>query len=142
MASTIHCEIVSAQQAIFSGEASMVFATGMEGELGIAPRHAPLITQLKPGPVRVLKPDGEELFFFVGGGILEVQPHVVNVLADTALRGNELDAAEAQRAKEEAERQLADRAEGMDVGVDAKAKLAEALAQLQALEQLRRKRQV
>jgi len=142
MANTIHCEIVSAQQAIFSGEASMVFATGMVGELGIAPRHAPLITQLKPGPVRVLKPDGEELFFFVGGGILEVQPHVVNVLADTALRGNELDAAEAQRAKEEAERQLADRAEGMDVGGDAKAKLAEALAQLQALEQLRRKRQV
>ena len=142
MALTIHCEIVSAQQAIFSGEAAMVFATGVVGELGIAPRHAPLITQLKPGPVRVLKPDGEELFFFVGGGILEVQPHVVNVLADTALRGNELDAAEAQRAKEEAERQLADRAEGMDVGVDAKAKLAEALAQLQALEQFRRKRQV
>jgi F-type H+-transporting ATPase subunit epsilon len=142
MASTIHCEIVSAQQAIFSGEASMVFATGTVGELGIAPRHAPLITQLKPGPVRVLKPDGEELFFFVGGGILEVQPHVVNVLADTAVRGNELDAAQAQRAKEEAERQLAERAEGVDGGEDAKAKLAEALAQLQALEQLRRKRQV
>lgn len=142
MASTIHCEIVSAQQAIFSGEASMIFATGMVGELGIAPRHAPLITQLKPGPVRVLKPDGEELFFFVGGGILEVQPHVVNVLADTAVRGSELDSAQAQRAKEEAERQLADRAEGVDGGEDAKAKLAEALAQLQALEQLRRKRQV
>jgi len=142
MASTIHCEIVSAQQAIFSGEASMVFATGTVGELGIAPRHAPLITQLKPGPVRVLKPDGEELFFFVGGGILEVQPHVVNVLADTAVRGNELDAAQAQRAKEEAERQLAERAEGVDGGEDAKARLAEALAQLQALEQLRRKRQV
>ncbi len=141
MPNSIHCEIVSAQQAIFSGEAAMVYATGTVGELGIAPRHAPLITQLKPGPVRVLKPDGEELFFFVGGGILEVQPHVVNVLADTAVRGNELDAAQAQRAKEEAERQLAERASGMDVGADAEVKLAEALAQLQALEQLRRKRQ-
>lgn len=138
---TIHCEIVSAQEAIFSGEASMVFATGTMGELGIAPRHAPLITQLKPGPVRVLKPGGEELFFFVGGGILEVQPHVVNVLADTAIRGGDLDAAEAQRAKEEAERQLADRAGGIETGADAEAKLAQALAQLQALEQMRRKRQ-
>lgn len=138
---TIHCEIVSAQEAIFSGEASMVFATGTMGELGIAPRHAPLITQLKPGPVRVLKPGGEELFFFVGGGILEVQPHVVNVLADTAIRGGDLDAAEAQRAKEEAERQLADRVGGVETGGDAEAKLAQALAQLQALEQMRRKRQ-
>jgi F-type H+-transporting ATPase subunit epsilon len=138
---TIHCEIVSAQEAIFSGDASMVFATGTMGELGIAPRHAPLITQLRPGPVRVLKPGGEELFFFVGGGILEVQPHVVNVLADTAIRGGELDAAEANRAKEEAERQLADRAGGIEAGGDAEAKLAQALAQLQALEQMRRKRQ-
>ena len=141
MGKTIHCEIVSAQEAIFSGEASMVFATGTMGELGIAPRHAPLITQLKPGPVRVLKPGGEELFFFVGGGILEVQPHVVNVLADTAVRGGDLDAAEAQRAKEEAERQLADRAGGIEVSGDAEAKLAQALAQLQALEQMRKKRQ-
>jgi F-type H+-transporting ATPase subunit epsilon len=109
--------------------------------LGIAPRHAPLITQLKPGPVRVLKPDGEELFFFVGGGILEVQPHVVNVLADTAIRGGDLDAAEAQRAKEEAERHLAERAGGLETDSDAEAKLAQALAQLQALEQMRRKRQ-
>jgi F-type H+-transporting ATPase subunit epsilon len=142
MSKTIHCEIVSAQEAIFSGEAEMVFATGVVGELGIAPRHAPLITQLKPGPVRVLKPGGEELFFFVGGGILEVQPHAVNVLADTAIRGGDLDAAEAQRAKEEAERQLADRAGGIEVGGDAEAKLAQALAQLQALEQMRKKRQV
>lgn len=139
MTKTIHCEIVSAQEAIFSGEAAMVFATGTMGELGIAPRHAPLITQLRPGPVRVLKPDGEEAFFFVGGGILEVQPHVVSVLADTAVRGGDLDSAAASRAKEEAERQLAERAPGVDVA-DAEAKLAEALAQLQALEQLRRKR--
>lgn len=141
MTKTIRCEIVSAQEAIFSGEAAMVFATGTMGELGIAPRHAPLITQLKPGPVRVLKPDGEEAFFFVGGGILEVQPHVVSVLADTAVRGSDLDAAAASRAKEEAERQLADRTGGLDVA-DAEAKLAAALAQLQALEQMRRKRKI
>jgi len=140
MAKTIQCEIVSAQEAIFSGEATMVFATGTMGELGIAPRHAPLITQLKPGPVRVQKPDGTEAFFFVGGGILEVQPHVVNVLADTAVRGDDLDAAAAQSAKEEAERQLVERAGGTEVA-DAQAKLAEAMAQLQALEQMRRKRE-
>ena len=140
MVKTIHCEIVSAQEAIFSGEATMVFATGVMGELGIAPRHAPLITQLKPGPVRVQKPDGEEAFFFVGGGILEVQPHVVNVLADTVVRGGDLDSVAAQSAKEEAERQLAERAGGAEV-TDAKAKLAEAMAQLQALEQMRRKRE-
>jgi len=140
MTKTIRCEIVSAAEAIFSGEATMVFATGTMGELGIAPRHAPLITQLKPGPVRVQKPDGEEAFFFVGGGILEVQPHVVNVLADTAVRGGDLDSAAAQSAKEEAERQLADRAGGTEVA-DAQAKLAEAMAQLQALEQMRRKRE-
>jgi F-type H+-transporting ATPase subunit epsilon len=140
MSKTIQCEIVSAQEAIFSGEAAMVFATGVVGELGIAPRHAPLITLLKPGPVRVLKPDGEEAFFFVGGGILEVQPYGVNILADTAVRGGDLDAQEAQRAREEAERQLADRAEGVEAG-DAAAKLAEAMAQLQALEQMRKKRE-
>ena len=140
MTATIRCEIVSAQEAIFSGEATMVFATGTMGELGIAPRHAPLITQLKPGPVRVQKADGEEVFFFVGGGILEVQPHVVNVLADTALRGGDLDSAAAQKAKEEAERQLVDRAGDTQVA-DAQAKLAEAMAQLQALEQMRRKRE-
>ena len=136
---TFQCEIVSAQAAIFSGPASMLFATGTMGELGIAPRHAPLITQLRPGPVRVKKPDGEELFFFVGGGILEVQPHVVNVLADTALRGSELDAEAAKRAKEEAERTLAEKAAGIDTS-EAEKKLAEALAQLQSLEQIRRER--
>jgi F-type H+-transporting ATPase subunit epsilon len=116
----------------------MVFATGTVGELGITPRHAPLITQLKPGPVRVLQPDGEEAFFFVGGGILEVQPHSVTVLADTAVRADDLDAAAAQRAKEEAERELADRTGEMEIA-EAQAKLAEAIAQLQALEQLRKK---
>ena len=95
MKHTIQCDIVSAQEEIFSGEATMVFATGSVGELGISPRHAPLITQLKPGPVRVQRPDGEEAFFFVGGGILEVMPHIVTVLADTAVRADDLDEAAA-----------------------------------------------
>lgn len=138
MSKTIRCDIVSAHEQIFSGEAAMIFATGMLGELGISPRHAPLITQLKPGPVRVQQPDGEEAFFFVGGGILEVQPHIVTVLADTAVRANDLDEAAANRAKEEAERELQDRAGEMDIA-EAQAKLAEAVAQLQALERLRKK---
>ena len=138
MAKTIRCDIVSAEKEIFSGEAAMIFATGTVGELGISPRHAPLITQLKPGPVRVQKPDGEEAFFFVGGGILEVQPHIVTVLADTAMRGADLDEAAAQRAKEEAERALADRTGDMEIA-EAQARLAEAIAQLQALERFRKK---
>ena len=107
------------------------------GELGIAPRHAPLITRLKPGQVRVIQPGGEEQFFYVSGGILEVQPQVVTILADTAVRAKDLDEVSAKKAKEEAERALANRGEGMDVA-EAQAKLAEAMAQLQALERLRR----
>ncbi len=138
MSKTIRCDIVSAHEEIFSGEASMIFATGSVGELGISPRHAPLITQLKPGPVRVQQPNGEEAFFFVGGGILEVQPHIVTVLADTAVRADDLDQAAAVRAKEEAERELQDRTGEMEVA-EAQAKLADAIAQLQALERLRKK---
>ena len=138
MKHTIHCDIVSAQEKIFSGEASMVFATGTVGELGISPRHAPLITQLKPGPVRVQQPDGEEVFFFVGGGILEVMPHIVTVLADTAVRADDLDEAAASRAKEEAERELQDHTGEMEIA-EAQARLLEAAAQLRALEQLRKK---
>ena len=137
MSKTIRCDIVSAHEEIYSGDAAMIFATGMVGELGISPRHAPLITQLKPGPVRVQQPDGEEAFFFVGGGILEVQPHIVTVLADTAVRADDLDEAAAVRAKEEAERELQDRTGDMEVA-EAQAKLAEAIAQLQALERLRK----
>jgi F-type H+-transporting ATPase subunit epsilon len=137
MKHTFQCDIVSAQEEIFSGEATMLFATGKLGELGISPRHAPLITVLKPGPVRVQTPDGQEAFFFVGGGILEVMPHVVTVLADTAVRAEDLDSAAAQRAKEEAERTLADRTGEVEVA-DAQARLAEAAAQLRALEQLRK----
>ena len=138
MKHTIQCDIVSAQEEIFSGEASMVFATGTVGELGISPRHAPLITQLKPGPVRVQQPDGEEAFFFVGGGILEVMPHLVTVLADTAVRADDLDEAAAVRAKEEAERELADQTGEIEVA-EAQARLLEAAAQLRALQQLRKK---
>ncbi|NCF61593.1 MAG: F0F1 ATP synthase subunit epsilon [Gammaproteobacteria bacterium] len=137
MKKTIRCDIVSAHGEVFSGEASMVFATGVAGELGISPRHAPLITQLKPGPVRVLQSDGEEVFFFASGGILEVQPHEITVLTDTAMRGEDLDEASARAAKEEAERQLADRAGEMDVA-EAQARLLEAAAQLQALTRLRK----
>ncbi len=138
MSKTIRCDIVSAYEEIFSGEAAMVFATGMVGELGISPRHAPLITQLKPGPVRVQQANGEEAMFVVGGGILEVQPHIVTVLADTAVRATDLDEAAASRAKEEAERALQDSTGKMEIA-EAQAKLAEAVAQLRALEQLRKK---
>jgi F-type H+-transporting ATPase subunit epsilon len=134
---TIRCDIVSAEEEIFHGEANMVVATGEEGELGIAPRHAALITRLKPGQVRLHLPNGEEQFFYVSGGILEVQPTVVTVLADTALRAKDLDEASARKAKEEAERALANRTDALEVA-QAQAQLAQALAQLQALERLRR----
>ena len=137
MASTIRCDIVSAEEEIFHGEAQLVVATGEEGELGIAPRHAALITRLKPGQVRVHLPNGEEQFFYVSGGILEVQPSVVTVLADTALRAKDLDEAAARKAKEEAERMLANRTDALEVA-QAQGQLAQAVAQLQALERLRR----
>jgi len=137
MASTIHCDIVSAEAEIFSGEAAMVVVTGEEGELGIAPRHAPLLTRLKPGQVRVMLPEGGEEFYYISGGLLEVQPHVVTVLSDTALRAGDLDEAAALKAKEEAERALSDRSADMEVA-QAQAQLAEAMAQLAALERLRK----
>ena len=137
MATTIRCDIVSAEEEIFHGNAQMVIATGEMGELGIAPRHAPLITRLKPGQVRVQLENGEEQFFYVSGGILEVQPHVVTVLADTAIRAKDLDEAAARNAKDEAERALANRSDALEVA-QAQAQLAQAMAQLQALERLRR----
>ncbi len=115
----------------------MVIATGEMGELGIAPRHAPLITRLKAGHVRVILEGGDEQLFYVSGGVLEVQPQVVTVLADTAIRGKDLDEAAALQAKQEAERLLANRTDAMDIA-EAEAKLVEALAQLQALERLRK----
>ncbi len=134
---TIRCDIVSAESEIFRGTAQMVIATGEMGELGIAPRHAPLITRLKPGQVRVLLESGEEQFFYVSGGMLEVQPNLVTVLADTAIRARDLDEAAARNAKAEAERALADRSDALSVA-QAQAQLAQAMAQLQALEKLRR----
>ncbi|MGG6462177.1 F0F1 ATP synthase subunit epsilon [Solilutibacter silvestris] len=134
---TIRCDIVSAEAEIYSGEATLVVATGEVGELGIAPRHAPLITRLKPGKVVVTTPDGEQLDFAIGGGILEVQPTVVTVLADTAIRAEDIDEAKVRAAKEEAERILANRGDAMDIA-EAQKHLAEALVQLQAIERLRK----
>lgn len=138
MASTIHCDIVSAEAEIFSGDASMVVVSGEEGELGIAPRHAPLLTRLKPGQVRVMLPEGGEEFYYISGGMLEVQPHVVTVLSDTAARASDLDEAAALKAKEEAERALRDRTADMEMA-EAQAQLAQAMAQLSALERMRKK---
>jgi len=137
MSHTIRVDIVSAEAEIFSGEATMVVATGEIGELGITPRHAPLITRLKPGHVDVMMNGGERQQFWVSGGILEVQPQVVTVLADTAARTADLDEASAQQAKKEAEDALANRTDAMEIA-EAQAKLVEAMTQLQALERLRK----
>ena len=137
---SIHVDIVSAEGEIFSGEASMVFAPAIMGEIGIAPRHAPLLTTLKPGEVRVQTPNGEEQFFFVSGGALEVQPHIVTVLADTALRARDLDEAAALQAKQRAEEALRDRGDKIDVA-KAQAELAAAVAQIKAIEKLRKLKQ-
>jgi len=134
---TFRCDIVSAEAELFHGDATMLVASGEEGELGIAARHAPLITRLKPGVVEVIQENGERVPLYVSGGILEVQPQVVTVLADTAARAEELDEAAAQAAKEEAEKALANRSELEDVAAQ-QAKLAEAQAQLQALARLHR----
>ena len=137
MTTTIRCDIVSAEEEIFRGDVTMVVATGELGELGIAPRHAPLITRLKPGKLVLTLADGERLDIVVSGGILEVQPQVVTVLADTAIRAQDIDESSVRKAKEEAERILANRGEAMEVA-EAQQKLAEAVVQLQALERLRK----
>ena len=134
---TIRVDIVSAEAEIYHGDAVMVVATGELGELGITPRHAPLITRLKPGHVDVVLAGGERQQFWVSGGILEVQPQVITVLADTAIRAADLDENAAQRAKKEAEDALANRSDAIEI-FEAQAKLAEAMAQLQALERLRK----
>ena len=137
MASTIRCDIVSAEAEIFHGEAELIVATGELGELGIAPRHAPLITTLKPGKVVVTLPGGEKLDFAISGGILEVQPQVVTILADTAVRAQDIDEAAVLAAKAEAERVLAHKDPKMSAE-EAQAQLAMSLVQLQALERLRK----
>jgi len=136
---TIHVDIVSAEGEIFSGDASMVFAPARMGEVGISPRHAPLLTALKPGEVRVQDTGGEEHFFYITGGMLEIQPHRVTVLADTALRGDQLDEAAALQAQQEAEEAL----QGMSGETDlarAQLELAEARARYQAAQKLKGKR--
>jgi len=140
MATTIHVDIVSAEGEIFSGEASMVFAPAVMGEIGIAPRHAPLLTTLKPGEVRVQTPAGEEQFFYVSGGAIEVQPHLVTVLADTALRAKDIDEAAAVQAMQRAEEALKNRGSRVEVA-ELQAELARAAAQIRAIEKLRKIKQ-
>ena len=139
MAATINVDIVSAEGQIFSGPAAMVFVPAVQGELGIAPRHAPLLTMLKPGEVRVRDPDGQEHAFYVGGGALEIQPLRVTVLADTALRARDIDEAAALAAMQQAVEALRDKTGQLEIA-EAQAELARAAAQLRALERLRKLR--
>ena len=138
MSMTIHIHIVSAESEIFSGTANMVFAPAEMGEVGIAPRHTPLLTRLKPGEVRVQMEGQDEQFFYVSGGMLEIQPHVVTVLADTAIRASDLDEAAAIKAKERAERAMDDKQSDFDYA-KAQAELAEAVAQLRTINSIRQK---
>ncbi|MBV2121316.1 MAG: F0F1 ATP synthase subunit epsilon [Candidatus Thiodiazotropha taylori] len=138
MAMTIHVDIVSAEGEIFSGVAEMIYAPAVMGEVGIAPRHTPLVTQLKPGEIRVDTGSGKDMqHFYVSGGILEIQPHVVTVLADTAIRAADLDEAAAQEAKRRAEEAMADRSAEFEYA-KAQSELAEAVAQLRAIERIRK----
>lgn len=139
MAKTIRVEIVSAESAIHSGEATMIFASAEQGELGVTPNHAPLLTRLKPGEVRVRTPEGEEHEFYVSSGILEIQPHMVTVLADTAQRAHDIDEAAAIEAKQRAEEAIANRKGEMDVS-RAQAELAEAAARLRLIQKVKKKR--
>ena len=139
MAQSIHVDIVSAEHELFSGEATMVFAPAVQGEVGIAPLHTPLLTMLNAGDVRVQTPDGGEEVIYVSGGMLEVQPHVVTILSDTAVRAEDIDEAAAIKAKEDAERTLADNKSDIDEA-RARAELLQAVAQLGALRKLRGRR--
>jgi len=134
----IQCSIVSPEGEVFSGEVEMLTADGGAGEIAITPRHAPLLTNLKPGPVKLVLDGGEEEVFFASGGFLEVQPGSVTLLTDVAERADDIDAAEAERAKELAERELDDQKSEMDYSLAA-AQLAEAAARLKALQKLRKK---
>ena len=138
MAMTVHCDIVSAEGEIFSGLVEMVVAHGNLGDLGIAPGHAPLITNLKPGPITLTKQGGEREVFYISGGFLEVQPSMVKVLADTVQRAADLDEASAQEAVKAAEKALSEQGAEFDYG-SAAARLAEAAAQLRTVQQMRKK---
>lgn len=137
--STIHVDVVSAEKSIFEGEAKFIALPGESGELGILPGHTPLITRIRPGAVRIEKADGDEEFVFVAGGILEVQPKGVTVLADTAIRGHDLDEAKANEAKRMAEEAMANRGSDIDFA-RAQSEFALAAAQLAAIAKLRRKK--
>ncbi len=138
MAMTIHCDIVSAEEEIFSGRVTVVSATGSLGELGIMPGHAPLLTGLGPGPVRLKKDNGEEEVFFASGGFIEVQPGVVTILADTAARAEDIDEAAALEAQQAAERMLSEQSGELEYSVVA-AQLAEAVAQQRTLAELKKR---
>jgi len=138
MAMTVHCDIVSAEQSLFSGLVELVVATGSQGELGITFGHAPLLTDLKPGPVRVVKQEGEEEIYYLSGGFLEVQPNSISILADTALRADDLDEAAALEAKQQAEHDISNQSGEFDYS-RAASQLAAAAAQLRTIEQLRKK---
>ena len=138
MTMTVHVDIVSAEKEIFSGLAEMVFAPAELGEVGISPRHAPLISRLKPGEVRVKVSDKESYPFYVSGGMLEVQPHLVTILADTAIRAKDIDEAAALEAKARAEEALADKSGKIDYAT-AQAQLLEAMMQLRTLDRLRKR---
>ena len=137
MAMTMHVDIVSAESEIFSGTAEMVLAPAIMGEVGIMPRHTQMLTPLKPGEVRVTRKGGEQEYYYVSGGIMEVQPHVVTVLSDTAVRAADLDEAAALEAKNYAEQTLKDRSSGMDYA-KAEAELAQALAQSRMIQKVRK----
>lgn len=139
MAMTMHVDIVSAEVEIFSGTVTELYAPAEMGEVGIMPRHAPLLTKMKPGEVRVVDQHGDEQSFYVNGGILEVQPHVVTILSDTAMRAADLDEAAALDAKAKAEAAMADKKTDYDYA-RAKAELVEAVAQIEAINRLRKKK--
>lgn len=138
MTATLRLDIVSAEKEIFSGAVEMVFVTGEMGELGIAPGHSQLLTTLRPGYVRAVLPEKEEEVFYISGGMLEVQPYIVSVLADTALRANDIDEAAALQAKEQAEKALAGKTSAIDIA-RATAELTEIVAQIKAIHHLKKK---
>ena len=134
----MHLDIVSAEEKLFSGNVKNIIAAAMMGEVGIYPKHTPMITPLKPGEVKIITEENEEKLFFISGGILEVQPDIVTVLADTAIRGDDLDEAKAEESKKRAEEALADKSDNIDAA-KALAELAQAAAQLKVIEKIRNK---
>lgn len=139
MAMTMHLDIVSAENEIFSGRAEIVVAPAIMGEVGIHARHTPMLTPLKPGEVKITKQGGEEEFIYVSGGMMEVQPSTVTILSDTAVRAQDLDEAAAMEAKQMAEEAIANREGDMEIA-EAQSKLLEAVAQLHMIENFRKKR--